>query len=118
MLLSFLPIATAYHVAHYLVSLLTQGQYVVTGLNDPFERGWSLLGISDEWASFGFLSNRADVMMIWSAQVAIIVAAHILAVLLALRLAKGGLRRHLPVSLLMVGYTVFGLWLLSTPAVG
>lgn len=118
MLLSFLPIATAYHVAHYLVALLIQGQYVVTGLNDPLERGWSLLGISDEWASFGFLSDRTDVMMIWSSQVAIIVAAHVLAVLLALRLAKGGLRGHLAVSLLMVGYTVFGLWLLSTPAVG
>lgn len=118
LLLSFLPIATAYHVAHYLVSLLTQGQYLFTGLNDPFERDWSLLGIDDQWASFGFMSDPSDVARIWAVQVAIIVAAHVLAVLLALRLAPGGLRAHLPVGLLMVGYTVFGLWLLATPSIG
>lgn len=118
LLLGFLPIATAYHISHYLVTLLTRGQYVFTGLNDPFERGWSLLGINDHWASFGFLSDPRNVMLIWSAQVALIVAAHVLAVLLALRLVPGGLRTHLPVGLLMVGYTAFGLWLLATPSIG
>ncbi|WP_160169202.1 hypothetical protein [Allgaiera indica] len=118
LLLGFLPIATAYHVSHYLVTLLTRGQYVFTGLNDPFERGWSLLGINDDWASFGFLSDPHDVMLIWSAQVALIVVAHVLAVLLTLRLVPGGLRTHLPVGVLMVGYTIFGLWLLAAPSIG
>jgi hypothetical protein len=112
--LSFLPIAAGYHAAHYLVALLTDGQYAIAALNDPFGRGWSLLGLPDHWVSFGFLADRAGVTAVWTAQVALILLAHVLAVLLGLRLA--GTARpvaHLPMTALMVAYTVFGLWLLS-----
>ncbi len=117
-LLSFLPIATGYHLAHYLVALLTQGQYTLAALNDPFERGWALLGLPEDWVSFGFASDRAAVWAIWGVQFALILGAHLLAVLLSLRLMRGGLAAHLPLAVLMTGYTVLGLWLLSTPAVG
>lgn len=119
-MLSFLPIAAGYHIAHYLIALLTQGQYLIVALNDPFGRGWSLLGLPHHWESFGFLADRFWVQVIWGSQVLIILAAHLLAVLLSQRLvqrveASPQWRVHLPVTLLMVAYTVLGLWLLSTP---
>lgn len=120
MMLSFVPIAAGYHVAHYLVALLTDGQYALAALNDPFGAGWSLTGFDEHRVSFGFLATRSGVLAIWTAQFSAILSAHVLAVLLNLRLAgaasgAGALRAHLPMTLLMVAYTVFGLWLLSTP---
>lgn len=117
-LLAFLPIAAGYHVAHYLVALLTNGQYAIEALNDPFGRGWSLLGLPHHWASFGFLADRAAVTAIWNLQFAAILGAHVLAVLVALEGARGDLRLHLPMTVLMVAYTVLGLWLLSAATAG
>jgi hypothetical protein len=112
-MLSFLPIAAGYHAAHYLVALLTDGQYAIAALNDPFGRGWALLGLPEHWVSFGFLATRAGVTLVWTLQVALILGAHVLAVLLGLRLAAGSALLHLPMTVLMVLYTFFGLWLLS-----
>ncbi|MCR8725011.1 hypothetical protein [Frigidibacter sp. ROC022] len=117
-LLSFLPISAGYHVAHYLVALLSQGQYGIAALNDPLGRGWALLGLPDHWASFGFLTDRGWVWAIWGTQFTLILGAHLLAVVLALKLAGRKLRAHLPVTVLMIGYTVLGLWLLATPTAG
>ncbi len=112
---SFLPIAAGFHAAHYLIDLLGNGQYAVAALNDPLDRGWDLLGLPEHWVSFGFLSVPASVTAIWNAQFALILGGHLLAVVLGLRLAgPGPLRAHLPMTALMVAYTVFGLWLLST----
>jgi hypothetical protein len=54
--------------------------------------------------------------VIYGAQFAAILGAHLLAVLLGLKLAGQGARpvAHLPMTVLMVAYTVLGLWLLST----
>jgi hypothetical protein len=112
--LSFLPIAAGYHAAHYLVALLTDGQYLVAALNHPLGSGASLLGLPHHWVSFGFLADPAGVSAVWIAQVALILGAHMLAVILALRLAAGDRPvAHLSMTALMVLYTVFGLWLLS-----
>lgn len=116
-MLSFLAIAAGYHVAHYLLMLLTAGQYLVTALNDPLLRGDQLLGLDPFWVSMGFLTDRSVMTALWNLQFVIIVGVHALAVLLALNKAPGrhsGLA-HLPLSVLMVGYTIFGLWLLSSP---
>ena len=45
---TILPIALAYHTAHYLPSLLVDGQYVLVAMNDPFGSGatFSALPIS------------------------------------------------------------------------
>ncbi len=120
LMLSFVPIAAGYHVAHYFVALLTNGQYAIVALNDPFETGLSLLGLPEHWVSFGFLHQHSGVMAIWIIQFSVILAAHVLAVLLSYRLSEPierarTLRAHLPMTLLMVAYTVFGLWLLSAP---
>jgi len=114
-MLSFLAIAAGYHAAHYLVMLLTAGQYTLAALNDPLFRGDMLLGIEPFYVSFGFLADRTVVQVIYGAQFAAILGAHLLAVVLALKLA-GPARpwAHLPLTGAMVGYTVLGLWLLST----
>ena len=114
-MLAFLPIAAGYHFAHYLVALIGGGQYLLAALNDPFDRGWSLFGLPEHWVSFGFLTDPGAVLTIWNLQFAAILGAHLLAVLLGARLVPGRAVSHLPVTALMVGYTVLGLWLLSTP---
>lgn len=123
LMLSFLPIAAGYHIAHYFVALLTDGQYVLVALNDPFDRGWALLGLPDHWISFGFLSTRSGVQTIWAVQFAVILTAHLAAVVVhhsvwrSLRLPRT-LIAQLPMTALMVAYTLLGLWLLSAPAIG
>jgi hypothetical protein len=116
---AFLPIAAAYHAAHYLLDLLTNGRYAIAALDDPLERGWHLLGLPEHWASFGFLADRAAVALIWDVQFALILGGHLVAVVLGIRLAgPAPLRAHLPMAALMVAYTVLGLWLLSTATAG
>ena len=114
-MLSFLAIAAGYHVAHFFVTLITTGQYTLWALNDPLFRGDELLGLPPFYISFGFLSVPAVMAAIYAVQFGAILGAHLLAVVLTLRLG-GGTRAagHFPMTLLMTGYTVFGLWLMST----
>lgn len=123
--LSIVPIAFGYHFAHYFPTFLVDAQHALKALSDPLARGWNLLGARDFHVRASFLTHHASIHAIWYTQVAIIVAAHVAAVFVAHVLA---LRRHgavrtalvsqLPMTVLMVGYTVLGLWLLSTPAAG
>ncbi|MFZ1058867.1 MAG: hypothetical protein WAP47_06715 [Candidatus Rokuibacteriota bacterium] len=123
--LAIVPIAVGYHIAHYLPVFLVDVQYAARSASDPLGRGWDLFGTGDLHVIASFLSDPFWVYWIWCAQVVIIVVAHVAAIyvahLLALRLSPSGraaMIGQLPMTLLMVGYTVFGLWLLSTPAVG
>ena len=119
-MLSFLAIAAGYHAAHYLVMLLTAGQYTLAALNDPLFQGDSLLGLSEFFVSFGFLTDPFVMPAIYGTQFAAILLAHLLAVFLTLKLAGPSTRAlsHLPMTALMVGYTSLGLWLLSTARSG
>ncbi|MGH8676393.1 MAG: hypothetical protein ACREVG_19055, partial [Burkholderiales bacterium] len=122
---AIVPIAFGYHFAHYLPTFLVDAQYAVRALGDPGSLGWNLFGARDLNVTTSFLSHHASVHTIWNVQVAGIVAAHVAAVFVAHVLA---LRRHrtapaalisqLPMTALMVGYTIFGLWLLATPVAG
>jgi len=123
--LSLVPIACGYHFAHYLPVFLVDVQYAVRAASDPFARGWDLVGARDLHVVTSFLSDPGRIYAIWHTQVALIVGAHVASVFvahaLALRLtgrAAVAARSQLPLVLLMIGYTVLGLWLLSTPAVG
>ncbi len=117
--LTLLPISAAYHVAHYLIALLTNGQYVVEVLNDPLGTGAALLSLGPHWVSFAFLTRPETVRMIWNVQFALVVGAHVIAIMLAQRI-NGPDRNpqnplaHLPMAVLMIAFTVFGLWLLTT----
>lgn len=115
-MLSFLAIAAGYHTAHFFVTLLTAAQYTLSALNDPFFRGDAYLGLAPFYVSLGFLSQPAVMTFLYAVQFAAILGAHLLAVMLVLKLVGPQARvlAHVPMTLLMVGYTVFGLWLLST----
>jgi hypothetical protein len=122
---SIVPIALAYHFAHYLTALLVNGQYAIVALSDPYELGWDLFGTAYLTVSAGIASGSAAAWVLWNVQAVAIVAGHVLAVLAAHLLADrlhpdGGtaMRSQLPLTILMVAYTVLGLWLLSTPTAG
>lgn len=115
-MLSFLAIAAGYHTAHFLVTLLTSAQYTLSAMNDPLFRGDALLGLPPFYVSLGFLSDPTVMSLLYAVQFAAILGAHLLAVVLVLKLVGPHARAlaHAPMTGLMVGYTVLGLWLLST----
>jgi len=119
---SLVPISLAFHFAHYLVVLLVNGQYALVALSDPFSLGWNLFGTAHMQVSAGIAMGSGAAWTIWNLQASAIILGHVLAVVVAHMLAgrlhddpgKASLA-ELPLTVLMVGYTVFGLWLLSTP---
>lgn len=120
---SIIPISLGYHLAHYLTVLLVNGQYALAALSDPFGLGWDLLSLQPFAVTTSFLNTAEDVAVIWNVQSGAIVAGHVLAVLTAHRLSLGlhdsendAVLSQVPLALVMVGYTLFGLWLLSAPA--
>src|SRR5262249_16322888 len=46
-ILSLVPIALAYHLAHYFSYFLIQGQLAIPLISDPFGFGWNLFGTAD-----------------------------------------------------------------------
>lgn len=119
---SIVPIALAYHFSHYLTALMVNGQYALVALSDPFALGWDLFGTAHMPVSAAIAAGSDAAWAVWNAQAAAIVAGHVLAVLAAHLLAfrlhempRAAALSQLPLTLLMVAYTVFGLWLLSTP---
>ncbi|WP_119302041.1 hypothetical protein [Dongia deserti] len=122
---SILPISVGYQFAHYLTAFLVNGQYAAIALTDPFALGWFNSEERMHRITTSFLSHRAGVTLIWNLQAAGIVIGHIIAVLVAhLVTLRAGADRmttllsQAPLAVLMVAYTLFGLWLLSTPAAG
>ena len=122
---AIIPIAFGYHFAHYLPELLLDGQFALRALSDPFALGWDLIGARDMHVHASVVTNRASIELIWKLQVVGIVAAHVVAVavahFLAIRLfatPRAAVLSQIPMAVLMIGYTMFGLWLLSTPAAG
>ncbi len=118
--LSLIPIAIAYHLAHYLSYLLTVGQYIIPLASDPFGLGWDLLGTKLYFIRIGIVDAR----FVWYTAVIAIVVGHIAAVYLAhlialdvLPSARLALRSQMPMLLLMVGYTMVSLWILAQPIV-
>jgi hypothetical protein len=113
---SLIPIALVYAVSHYFSLLIVQGQFLVPLASDPFGWGWDLFGTLDYRPNLAPLSPSA----IWYVQVATLVGGHVLGLALAhdraLSLFPSGeraLRSQYPLLVLMVLYTVGGLWLLS-----
>ena len=131
LVLSIVPIAFGYHFAHYMTVLAVDAQLALLAFNDPLGRGWDLLGLSHFHPKVAFLSHAGSVLLIWNLQVAAIVGAHVVAVAIAhllslddadpemvpapQPLARTAATFLLPMTALMVAYTLLGLWLLSTP---
>ncbi|TGP51760.1 hypothetical protein EN873_19205 [bacterium M00.F.Ca.ET.230.01.1.1] len=122
---SIVPIALAYHIAHYLTVLLVDGQYALVALSDPFALGWNLFGTANRMVEAGVVAGAQSAWWLWNLQAGVIIAGHVLAVLvahgLAWRLHRQPSRAalsQLPLTFLMIAYTIFGLWLLATPTAG
>lgn len=123
--LPILPISLGYQFAHYLTTLLVNGQYAVLALNDPFALGWNLLGLAGARVTVSFLANLDSVAVIWNLQAAAVVSGHILALAVAHMIAverlgasRAAFISQVPLAVLMVAYTLFGLWLLAAPSAG
>ncbi len=115
---SLVPIALAYHFAHYLGFLLIQGQLIIPLASDPFGTGADLFGTAGYVVDIAITNAR----FIWFFAVISIVVGHIIAVYLAHLRANtifgGGqlaLKSQLPMLALMVIYTVVSLWIISRP---
>jgi hypothetical protein len=100
-------------------------QYAALALGDPFARGWEVLAGSSRHVSVSFLADYDTVSIIWKLQAGGVVAGHILAVSLAHVIAlerfgsaRAALASQSPLAVLMIGYTLFGLWLLAAPTAG
>jgi hypothetical protein len=104
---TLLPIAGGYLLAHYLTVVVQGALWLPSLVADP------LLTAAP---SIDFIPTSA----IWYLSVAAIVVGHIVAVVLAHGLALRDAPRRpvlagLPLVALMVGYTVFSLWIIAAP---
>ena len=117
---TLIPIAIGYHLAHYFVFLLVQGQYIIPLISDPFGWGWNL---------FGTAGYRVDIAIIgarfaWYTAVAAVLVAHMISIYLAHMVAmrefeprRATLQSQVPLTALMVVFTFISLSILAEPIV-
>ena len=117
---TLVPIAIAYHLAHFLSLFLIFGQQIIPLASDPFGYGWNLFGTADYQVDIAIVGAR----FAWIAAVVAIVIGHIAAVYLAHVMALRAfgdraiaLRSQYPMLVLMVGYTMISLWIIAQPIV-
>jgi len=113
---SLIPIAFVYVIAHYFSLLLYQGEVGYRLLSDPWGRGWDLFGTRAFQPNFTFLTPHT----IWYVQVVALVAGHVAGLAVAhdravglFRTPRMALWTQYPMLVLMVLFTVGGLWVLS-----
>jgi hypothetical protein len=114
--LSLVPIAFAYLVAHYFSLFVIQGQFMLSLISDPFGHEWDLFGTVDFAPNLAIVSPET----IWYVQVISLTVGHVAGLAIAHDRAVAlfqnrgdALRSQYPMLALMVLYTVGGLWLLS-----
>ena len=118
---SLVPIAIAYHLAHYLSYLLIAGQLIIPLVSDPFGIGWNIFGTAGHAIDIGIVGAK----FVWYTAVIAIVVGHVFAVgvahFVALRVFESpgaALKSQYPFLVLMVAYTMLSLWILSQPIIG
>lgn len=111
------PIGFAYVLAHYFSLLIWQGQAVVYLASDPLGNGANIFGTSSYEIDYGIVSYAA----IWYVQVIALVGGHVGGLALAhdraLSMYSDGreaVRSQYWMLVVMVAFTSFGLWLLSS----
>jgi len=113
---TMLPIAFAYHVTHYLSLLLYESQSLIFRINDPYGLGWNLFNIKEVSINY-FLSP----VTLWTIQVFVTLAGHMLSVVLAHDLAvklfghQQSDKTQYIFLLITVGLTLQALFVLSVP---
>jgi hypothetical protein len=120
LVLTLVPIALAYNVAHNFSSLLIQGQRVFQLLSDPFGWQWDLFGIARWYPDITFVDAR----LTWFVAVTAIVAGHVASIWWSHGVVLGAgvpperaARAMLPMSLLMLAYTAVSMVLIAEPMV-
>lgn len=114
---TLIPIALAYLVAHYFSAFLYQEQAQFTYiLSDPLGHGSDLFGTAGGGINYGIVSSNT----VWYVQVAALVIGHVTALTLAHDRAlwvydsvRNASRSQYFMLAVMVGFTCFGLFLLS-----
>jgi hypothetical protein len=114
---TLVPIAFAYVLAHYFSLLLWQGQAVVYLASDPLGNGSNLFGTAGFQIDYHVISYAG----IWYVQVAALVLGHVGGLALAhdralamYRDPEEAVRSQYWMLAVMVAFTSFGLWLLSS----
>ncbi|HJM29260.1 MAG: hypothetical protein QF596_04740 [Acidimicrobiales bacterium] len=111
---SLVPIVFGYTLAHYLQLAIDESQTFFFQLSDPFGKGWDLFGASGSRINF----NLANATVIAWVQAIGVVSGHIAGVIVAHDRAvssfseKDAVRSQYVMFLVMVVYSVLGLWLL------
>ena len=112
---SLLPIVVGYVFAHYLSYLVEVGQQTVIYLSDPFSTGANYLGTGDRAVNY-WLSYHPTFLAV--SKVSAVIIGHVLAVIAAhdravkLLPKKHQLTGQLSLLVVMVGFTIGGLYLL------
>lgn len=119
---SIVPVALAFQAAHYLTNVLVDGQNALIAVSDPFGLGWNLFGTAEWHTTTSFLNTIAGVTLIFNTETAVIALGHVIGITMAHLIAmelfqnpRKAVISQIPLAALMVFYTGFGLWLLSTP---
>ena len=118
--LSLVPIALAYNLAHFIGYLLIQGQLIIPLASDPFGWGWNLLGTAGYMLDLEIIGAQA----VWYISVAAIVLGHVASVYVAHVVSLGrpvgraaALKGQYAMLALMVIYTASSLWIIAQPIV-
>jgi len=113
---TLVPIAAAYVIAHYVSFLVFNGQAMAYLISDPLGDGSNIFGTANNAIDYTVISATG----IWYAQVGALVVGHVAGLVLAHDRAlsmyddvKVATRSQYWMLAVMVGFTTFGLWLLS-----
>ncbi len=114
---TLVPIAFAYVLAHYFSLLIWNGQAIIYLASDPLGDGSNLLGSAGYQIDYQIISYAG----IWYVQVAALLAGHVAGLALAhdralvlYRDPEEAVRSQYWMLAVMVAFTSFGLWLLSS----
>ena len=117
-ILSLVPIALAYNIAHFISYLALPGQGVIPLLSDPFGFDWDLFGT----AGYLININIISIGLVWWVSIVAIVLGHVLSVYIAhiislRRMPTSALavRSQYPMLALMIVYTATSLWIIAQP---
>ena len=117
---TLIPIAVGYHFAHTFSYLLVQGQSLQFLVSDPLGIGWDLFGTRDTQIDTAIIGTKTA----WYLALSAIVTGHAISVYLAhvaaerlLGARRQALRALLPITLLMVLFTIISLQILADPLV-
>lgn len=115
---SLVPIALAYNIAHFISLLAIAGQGIIPLLSDPFGWGWDLLGTADYRVNIDIISAS----FVWWVSIIAIVLGHVFSVyaahVIALRrmpTSARAVKSQYPMLVLMIVYTATSLWIIAQP---